>query len=96
MLMAYSPLEADRAEQKRLLADPALTSVAARHGVTPAQAALAWLLRHDGVLPIPKAVSEAHVRANAAAASIVLQQEDFAVLDKAFAPPRRATPLDML
>ena len=96
MLMAYSPLESSRAEQQRLLSDPALLSVAGHHRATPAQIALAWLLRHDNVVPIPKASSEQHVRDNAAAMNIRLQQEDLAVLDKAFAPPRRATPLDML
>lgn len=96
LVMAYSPLESDRAEQARLLAEPALQALATRHQATPAQVALAWLLRRDGVLPIPKAVSEAHVRANAAAMAIRLDQEDLATLDKAFSPPRRATPLDML
>ncbi|MYN03983.1 aldo/keto reductase [Pseudoduganella sp. DS3] len=96
LLMAYSPLESDRAEQARLLAEPALQAVAARHQATPAQIALAWLLRRDGVMPIPKAVSEAHVRANAAAMSLRLDQEDLAVLDRSFSPPRRATPLDVL
>jgi hypothetical protein len=28
--------------------------------------------------------------------AITLRQEDFAALDKAFPPPRRATPLDVL
>lgn len=96
LLMAYSPLESSRAEQARLLAEPALQAVAARHRATPAQVALAWLLRRDGVMPIPKAVSEAHVRANAAAMALRLDQEDLAVLDRSFSPPRRATPLDVL
>jgi diketogulonate reductase-like aldo/keto reductase len=48
------------------------------------------------VLPIPKAVSEAHVRANAAAMTLRLGQEDLALLDKSFAPPTRPTPLDVL
>jgi len=96
LLMAYSPLESSRKEQERLLSEPALLSVAARHQVTPAQIALAWLLRKDGVLPIPKAASEAHVRANAAAMTLRLDQEDLALLDKSFAPPTRPTPLDVL
>jgi diketogulonate reductase-like aldo/keto reductase len=96
LLMAYSPLESEREEQARLLAEPALRAVAVRHQATPAQIALAWLLRREGVMPIPKAASEAHVRANAAAMTLRLEQEDLALLDKSFAPPRRATPLDML
>lgn len=96
LLMAYSPLESSRKEQERLLAEPALQAVAARHQATPAQIALAWLLRKEGVLPIPKAVSEAHVRANAAAMTLRLGQEDLALLDKSFTPPTRPTPLDVL
>jgi diketogulonate reductase-like aldo/keto reductase len=95
-LMAYSPLESDRKEQLALLSDPALLSVAAHHGATPAQIALAWLMRDPAVVPIPKAASEAHVKENAGAMAITLRQEDFAALDKAFPPPRRATPLDVL
>jgi diketogulonate reductase-like aldo/keto reductase len=95
-LMAYSPLESGRREQQRLFADPALAQVAARHGATPAQIALAWLFAQDGVIAIPKAVDPAHVRANRAALDIVLTAEDLATLDGAFPPPRRKMPLDIL
>lgn len=95
-LMAYSPLEADRREQQALLSDPALMAVAEHHQATPAQIALAWLMRDPTVVPIPKAASEEHVKQNAGAMAISLRQEDFATLDKAFPPPRRATPLDVL
>jgi diketogulonate reductase-like aldo/keto reductase len=43
--MAYSPIE-----QGRVLDHPALRSVAARHRAMPAQAALAWVLRQDGII----------------------------------------------
>src|SRR5262249_3026859 len=95
-LMAYSPLESDRKEQLALLADPALNAVADHRRATPAQIALAWLMRDPLVLPIPKASSDAHVKENAGAMAITLRQEDIAMLDKAFPPPRRATPLDVL
>ncbi|WP_426194895.1 aldo/keto reductase [Massilia sp. DWR3-1-1] len=89
-LMAYSPLE-----QAGMLGVAALRAVASLRGVTPAQVALAWLLRQDGIIAIPKAVSARHVRENAAAVGVTLEAEDLAVLDTAFAPPRRATPLAM-
>jgi diketogulonate reductase-like aldo/keto reductase len=89
-LMAYSPLE-----QAGMLGAPALRAVAALRGVTPAQVALAWLLRQHGVIAIPKAVSARHVRENAAAMAVLLEAEDLAALDAAFAPPTRATPLAM-
>lgn len=89
-LMAYSPLE-----QAGMLKVPALRAVASLRGVTPAQVALAWLLRQDGVIAIPKAVTARHVRENAAALDVVLELDDLAALDAAFAPPRRASPLAM-
>jgi diketogulonate reductase-like aldo/keto reductase len=94
-LMAYSPLESSPAEQAGMLGRPALKQIAARHGASAAQVALAWLLQQDGVVAIPKAVRPAHVRENRAALDIVLSAQDLAELDKAFVPPRRATPLDM-
>jgi diketogulonate reductase-like aldo/keto reductase len=94
-LMAYSPLESNPQEQGRLLGDPQLAAVARRHGVTPAQVALAWLLRQDGVAVIPKAVRPQHVRENRAALDLALTPEDLAQLDAAFPAPSRRLPLAM-
>jgi diketogulonate reductase-like aldo/keto reductase len=93
--MAYSPLESNPQEAAGMLGDPQLAAVARRHGVTPAQVALAWLLRHDGVAVIPKAVRPQHVRENRAALDIVLDSEDLARLDAGFPAPRRRRPLAM-
>jgi diketogulonate reductase-like aldo/keto reductase len=91
-VMAYSPFE-----QGRLLRDaPALARVAERHGATPAQIALAWILRLDGVNAIPKAGTPAHVEENRAALDLRLTREDLAELDAAFPPPEEAQPLEML
>ena len=90
-VMAYSPVE-----QGRLVADPALARVAAAVGATPAQVALAWALRRDDVIAIPKAGTVAHVRENRAAADLVLTDADLAALDAAFPRPRDRRPLDML
>ena len=90
-VMAYSPVE-----QGRLTSHPALDKVAAQVGGTPAQVALAWTLRHDGVIAIPKASSIAHVRENRAAADIVLSDADLAILDAAFPRPSGRRPLEML
>ncbi|MBO8196170.1 aldo/keto reductase [Streptomyces oryzae] len=90
-LMAYSPVE-----QGRLLDHPALRRVADAHGATPAQVALAWVLRHDDVIAIPKASSRSHVEENRAAADLRLTEEDLAALDEAFPPPSRKRPLDIL
>ena len=91
-LMAYSPVGQGGA----LLDHPALARLAAKHACTPARIALAWTLRHDSVISIPKAANAAHVRENAAALSLTLDAEDLAALDQAFPPPRRKTPLALL
>lgn len=94
-VMAYSPLESAPGEQGRMLGRPALQAVAARHDASPAQIALAWLLRKEGVVAIPKAVKPAHLRANRAALDIVLGPDDLAELDRDFPSPRRRIPLEM-
>jgi diketogulonate reductase-like aldo/keto reductase len=65
-------------------------------GVTPAQLALAWLLARDGVLPIPKAGSVAHVRDNRAALDLTLSDAELHRLDRLFPPPHGPEPLAML
>ncbi|GGM77203.1 hypothetical protein GCM10011609_11420 [Lentzea pudingi] len=90
-VMAYSPVE-----QGRLLGAPALASVAARHGATPAQIALAWVLRLPHVNAIPKASTAEHVRENARALELRLSPDDLAELDQSFPPPAGPEPLAML
>jgi diketogulonate reductase-like aldo/keto reductase len=90
-IMAYSPIE-----QGRLLRRPELRVVAARHGATPAQAALAWVLRHDGVIAIPKAGDPRHVRENRAALDLSLTKQDLDALDRAFPPPAGSRSLEIL
>jgi aryl-alcohol dehydrogenase-like predicted oxidoreductase len=69
---------------KQLAADPALAEVAERHGVTPSQVALAWLLhRSERILLIPGTSSVAHLEENMAVADIELDAQDMARLDEA-------------
>ena len=89
--MAYSPIE-----QGRLLPNPVLTAVADRHGATPAQVALAWLMTRDGVNVIPRTSTEQHVLENRAAIEITLTEQDLRALDAAFPPPRTAQRLQMI
>lgn len=89
-LMAYCPID-----QGRLAGDPTLRTIGERHGASAAQVALAWVLSQPGVMAIPKAVREAHLRENFAAAALVLTREDLAEIDARFPPPRRRTPLAM-
>jgi len=90
-IMAYSPLE-----QGRLVKDKAVKAVASRHEATPAQVALAWILRQPGVMTIPKASSPERVRENRAALALRLREDDLDALDDAFPPPTRKSPLEMI
>ena len=91
VVMAYSPLG-----QGAILRDPALATVAKKHGVTPAAVAIAWTMRQPHVVSIPKASNLAHVAENVKAADLVLDADDLKVLDAAFPPPKRKGPLGML
>ncbi len=79
-----------------MLANRVLGEVARRRGATPAQVALAWLLRQDGMIVIPKASRTEHVRENRGALDIELTDADLAALDRAFPPPKGKAPLGML
>lgn len=89
-VMAYSPIE-----QGRLLSHPMLHAIAERHRATPAQIALAWVLRTN-VIAIPRTRTPAHVAENRAALDIVLTDQDRSELDRAFAPPRSKRSLEMI
>jgi diketogulonate reductase-like aldo/keto reductase len=90
-VMAYSPIE-----QGRLASHRELARIAAAHGKTPAQIALAFVLSRPNVIAIPKAGTVPHVKENAEAADIVLSPADLADLDAAFPPPRRKSSLEMI
>jgi diketogulonate reductase-like aldo/keto reductase len=90
-VMAYSPV----GQGGKLLASAAIRAVAQRHGVSPAQASLAWCLRQP-VLAIPKASLIPHVEENAAAAKLRLDEQDLAEIDRSFPTPKRKQALEML
>jgi diketogulonate reductase-like aldo/keto reductase len=90
-IMAYSPIE-----QGRILGSPVLRDIAARHGASPAQVALAWVLRLDDVCAIPRSSRPEHTDENRAALDVHLDRADFDLIDRAFPPPLHARPLEML
>jgi diketogulonate reductase-like aldo/keto reductase len=91
-IMAYSPVGHGRG----LLENATLKKIAKRHDATPSQIALAWVLRQPGVIAIPKASNEKHVRDNAQSIEIKLTTEDLVELDREFPPPKSKRPLPML
>ena len=90
-VMAYSPIE-----QSRLLSNPKLADFTRRHGMTPAQAALAWLLAKGGVIAIPKTGRRERVKENLGALDHDLSVEQLAELDRLFPPPKGPRALEML
>ncbi|MEQ4305850.1 aldo/keto reductase [Plantactinospora sp. B6F1] len=90
-VMAYSPLE-----RGRILGHPVLTRIARRHGGTPGQVGLAWILGQQGVCTITKASAPERVRENRAAVELTLTEEDLAELDRAFPAPGGPGPLELL
>ena len=91
-IMAYSPV----GHSGGLLKNTALKKIAKCHGATPAQIALAWVLRQPGAIAIPKASNEEHVRDNARSVEVKLTKKDLAALDEEFPPPQTKQPLAML
>jgi diketogulonate reductase-like aldo/keto reductase len=91
-VMAYCPI----GQGGKMLANSTLKQVAARHGATTAQVSLAWLLRQNGVIAIPKAVKKEHVQLNAQAARLKLEAGDLEALDQAFHAPQRKQQLAMV
>jgi len=89
-LMAYSPID-----QGDLARAKGLHELAERRSASAAQMALAWLIAQPGVLAIPKAVRETHLRENLAAAELELSAAERAAIDKMFPAPRRRTGLAM-
>ena len=87
-LMAYSPLGAGA-----LIRNPKLIALATEVGLTPAQVALAWVLRQPHAVAIPKTVHAERLKENLSAANLVLDDALLKALDQIFVPPIQKKPL---
>jgi diketogulonate reductase-like aldo/keto reductase len=90
-LMAYSPVD-----HRRLLEHTAIRDMATDKGVTPAQLAIAWVLRLPEVFAVAKASTRAHVIENRAALEIAFSQDELDRLDRIFPPPFAKVPLEVI
>jgi len=90
-VMAYSPIE-----QAKLVTHNGLIAFAKKHGMTPGQAALAWVLSHHNVMAIPKTGRRDRLKENADALQHPLSPQQKAELDQLFPPPKGPTPLEMI
>jgi len=90
-VMAYSPIE-----RSELLRNKKLLQFAKRQQMTPAQAALAWLLAHDDVIVIPKTGNRERLKENLAALEHALTPTQVTEIEKLFPAPARARALEVL
>ena len=72
---AYSPLG-----RQRVLDDPVITAIAARHGRTPAQVVLRWDIQQPGVVTIPKSATPERIRQNLAIFDFDLGADEMAAI----------------
>ncbi|MGN0287022.1 MAG: aldo/keto reductase [Atopobiaceae bacterium] len=94
-LMAYCPLAQAGRLRQGLVDSAAVRKVAQAHGVTPMQVLLAFVLRDDNVIAIPRSSSVRHVRENWEARKVKLTAEDMVLLNEEFPAPDHKMPLDM-
>jgi pyridoxine 4-dehydrogenase len=90
----FCPLGWPKKQHDAIRANPVVRQIAAAHGATPAQVALAWLLAiADNVLLIPGTGSRVHLAENLGAESLSLQDDEVASLSMAFGePPKPPVP----
>ncbi|WP_293865035.1 aldo/keto reductase [uncultured Alsobacter sp.] len=69
--VSYCPLG-----RGRDVSDPVIAEIADRHGKSPAQVILRWLVQQPGVVAIPKSASKARVEENAAIWDFELDEDD--------------------
>ncbi|WP_058969536.1 aldo/keto reductase [Type-D symbiont of Plautia stali] len=95
-IMAYCPLAQAGRLRQSLFDEPHLQQIAQQRGISVAQLLLAWVIRDQGIIAIPKASSIKHVTENAAALNVTLTAEELTIIDRAFPAPQHRTGLDVV
>ena len=95
-VMAYCPLAQAGSLYWGLLKNEEIRYVAEKHGIKPMQVLLAFVLNQENVAAIPRSGRKEHVLENLQASKIELDAEDRERLDRAFPPPKRKVPLEIL
>ena len=94
LFMAYCPVAQGGSLREELINNKYVMEVAKRHDATPIQILLSFVLRHEDMAAIPKAVKREHVDQNAAVKNIRLREEDIECLSKGFPAPTRKMPME--
>lgn len=95
-VVAYSPFGHDDFPAADSTPGKVLAEIAASHGATPRQVALAFLTRRDSVFAIPKAGRVTHIEDNAGALNLALSEAEIARIDAAFPRGRKPASLPMI
>lgn len=95
-VVAYSPFGHDDFPAAGTAQGKVLAEIAASHGASPRQIALAFLTRRDSVFAIPKAGRVAHVEDNAGTLNLALSDTEIARIDAAFPRGRKPASLPMI
>ena len=93
--MAYCPLAQFGALDRDVVRSRTLRSIADKHGASLAQVMLAFILRDENIIPIPKSSTPAHVEDNAKALTLALDKDDLAAIEREFPAPKHAVPLEI-
>ena len=99
--MAYGPVgqagkmvTQDGITKETLMTDFRVKEIARKHGITTVQLLLAFVLRHDDFIAIPKATSYQHIKENIEVINIVLDEEDLEQLSLSFPAPTSKNPME--
>lgn len=95
-VVGYTPFGQRKVPAPDTKSGAVLHNIAQRHGATPRQIILAFLVRMDGLFTIPKASQERHTLDNARSGDVKLSDEDIMRLDEAFPAPTKDSPLAMI
>ena len=77
LLTAYSPFD-----RGNLVHDSTVKQIAGKHGATPSQVALNWLIRQPKVIALPMSTKRGHLQENLGALKLELSEEDVKKLDQ--------------
>lgn len=94
VFLSYSPFHA--VGWHYLKPNDLLNQIADNHHATAYQIMLAWIMQSNFVIPLPKASSINHVKANIAAANIKLTADELKAIDKKYPAPDHKVPLQKI
>lgn len=95
-VIAYCPLLQGGALRSGVIGNPAVRTIAEARGLTPMQVLLAFVLKQEQLIAIPRSGNPRHVQENLLAAEVCLSDEEIALLNRAFPPPAHPMPLDIV